>query len=566
MISLFKRGCFYYVRTWVPDDLKCYIEKREIWTSLRTTSHNQAKSLSKTVQYKIETIFTQIRSGMLTEAQIKLIIKEHLTNTLKGSESIRSKGVLTALPKGTETIPPLSEWRDTAKSTFQQVIDKTNNELFNNDFSAVKAYVNLALERNGIAYAEGSPEYMKLCREYLKAEIAISKIELERLDGNYDNDFDGFMNTVLGTDKMVSPVSEVAAPVTMLTEIIEGHIKECQQAESWTEKTYAEDTGIYNVFLDVIGDRDIATIVHKDLISFRDKLVKLPANRDKKPAYKGKSIEQILAMKNVPAMSISTVNKYLIRISSLFKWATKHGYLAANYAEGLTLPKSKRADQEREAYSEKDIQNLIANLTLVPKQPERYWIPLIALYEGMRLEEICQLHLVDIIELEGIPCFEISDGEGKKVKTLSSRRKVPIHPTLLSLGFLEYVEKLRKANKVRLWENLKNGRDGYSTAFGKWYQKFNRDYVTKNDKLVFHSFRHNLANSLKQKGVQEITIAEIIGHSTDSMTMSRYGKRYEPKVLLEALKLIDYHKLKPSVDDEQLGVTIECTDDSLSIV
>jgi integrase len=69
---------------------------------------------------------------------------------------------------------------------------------------------------------------------------------------------------------------------------------------------------------------------------------------------------------------------------------------------------------------------------------------------------------------------------------------------------------------------------------GKWYQNFNRQEVTKNPKRVFHSFRHTLANNLKQKEVQEVIIAEILGHSVSSMTMSRYGKRYEPKVLLEA--------------------------------
>jgi integrase len=57
---------------------------------------------------------------------------------------------------------------------------------------------------------------------------------------------------------------------------------------------------------------------------------------------------------------------------------------------------------------------------------------------------------------------------------------------------------------------------------------------------VFHSFRHTLANSLKQKGVQEVIIAEILGHAVDSMTMSRYGKRYEPKVLLEAISKYDF--------------------------
>ena len=41
----------------------------------------------------------------------------------------------------------------------------------------------------------------------------------------------------------------------------------------------------------------------------------------------------------------------------------------------------------------------------------------------------------------------IDETQGKRVKTTSSIRKVPIHPTLISLGFLDYV-KILKANGV----------------------------------------------------------------------------------------------------------------------
>jgi integrase len=484
MISLFKRGCIYYARLWIPDDVRCYIQKREIWASLRTKSHQQAKILAKAVHYNAEVLYAQIRSGMLTDTQIKLIVKEHLTNTLKGREFIRTRGILTTLPKDTETIPPMSEWRDSAISTFHQVIDQSKLQLFNNDFSTIKAHVNQTLERSNIAYDENSPEYTKLCREFIKAEIAISKIELERLDGNYDNKFDGFLDSILPAEniQVIAPVEN--EPGMLLSELIAEHIKEAQQAESWTDKTYAENDSIYKVFLEVMGDRDIATITHKDLISFRDKLVKLPANRGKNAELRDKTIAQIMAMKNVRAMSVSTVNKYLSRVSSLFKWASKHSYISTNYAEGLSLPKSKRADQEREAYSEDDIKKLITNLTNDSGKPERYWIPLIALYQGMRLEEICQLHLADIIEKDGITCFNICEGETKRVKTLSSRRIIPMHPRLISLGLLDYIQALRKSKAIRLWKNLTKGRDGYSHVFGKWYQRFNRDYVTDNPKRV----------------------------------------------------------------------------------
>ena len=116
---------------------------------------------------------------------------------------------------------------------------------------------------------------------------------------------------------------------------------------------------------------------------------------------------------------------------------------------------------------------------------------------------------------------------------------------LVRLGFLRYVEQLRQKNIKRLWGKLLRKRDGYSQDYGKLYQRFNRKYITDNPKRVFHSFRHSLADRLKQAGVQDTLIAEIMGHSIESVTMGRYGKRYQPKLLLDALMQLDYGVTMP---------------------
>lgn len=38
-------------------------------------------------------------------------------------------------------------------------------------------------------------------------------------------------------------------------------------------------------------------------------------------------------------------------------------------------------------------------------------------------------------------------------------------------------------------------------------------------------------------------VFEILGHAHDSITMGRYGKRYQPKVLLDAIVKLDYKLL-----------------------
>ena len=66
--------------------------------------------------------------------------------------------------------------------------------------------------------------------------------------------------------------------------------------------------------------------------------------------------------------------------------------------------------------------------------------------------------------------------------------------------------------------------------------------ISKDPKKVFNSLRHTVADTLKQAGVEVSVISELLGHSHDkgSMTLSRYGKRYRPRVLLDALMMLDY--------------------------
>ena len=539
-IHLLQRNNIYYFRIRLPHDIAPYFSRRELWKSLKTKNYKSAKTTISKLLYNTERLFLHLRSGMYTDNQMKQLVKDYLHAYLNRCESMRSIGIVRYETEGQKQIDA-----DTSAKAIDDLIESSKRSLLINDFSSVNARVGWYIKEKGLKLVEGSVEYTAFCREIMKSEIAALKVEKERISGNYDNQYDNFLVNAIGT---VLPRPEQSAladtpsePIVTLSMVIEGNIQEAELGGNWNEKTKAENEGIYKVITDVLGDVDIKSITHQAMMQFRDKLAKLPANRDKVACYKGKTIDQILAMKNVPAMSRTTLNKYLIRASTLFKWSVKHGYIATNVAEGLTLPKSRRADQEREAYSNEDVQKIVNNVEYDKANPHQFWVPVIGMYQGMRLDEICQLYLSDIMVVDEVPCISVNSDADKKLKNAASERIIPIHPMLIRLGFLGYVEQLRQEKKTRLWERLTKKRDGYSQDFGKWYQRFNRKYVTENPKRVFHSFRHSLADGLKQAGVQETLIAEILGHSnSSSVTSGRYGKRYQPKVLLEALKQLDY--------------------------
>jgi integrase len=329
----------------------------------------------------------------------------------------------------------------------------------------------------------------------------------------------------------------------LLSEVVKKYVAE--KESGWTAKSKMEFKSVFKLLQDILGDVDITSITKPMVTTLRTTLLKLPPNIYKK--YPGQTIQQILTVKDLVPMSTKSVNKHISRLGALLIYCLDEGMITTNPASGLKIVEKKRADEERNAYSEEDIKNIVSKLPLMPSKPERYWIPFIGMYSGMRLNEICQLYVSDIINFDGLWCFSVNADKDKRLKNDASERVIPIHPKLIELGLIKYVEGLKADNVPRLWMNLEwTELTGYGNSFCKWYQRFNRLHITSDPKKVFHSFRHTVTDTLKQASIIETVIAELVGHSNgDSETMGRYGKRYQPKVLLEALLKLDYEVKLP---------------------
>ena len=221
------------------------------------------------------------------------------------------------------------------------------------------------------------------------------------------------------------------------------------------------------------------------------------------------------------------------------------------------------------------------NLNPTDENPENYWLPPLGYFTGLRIEELCQLRVEDIKQIEGIYCVSVPPAAGT-LKTINAERVVPLHSRLIELGFIEYVKSLDKLNSIRLWQRLKaNAYGKYSSAYSKRFGKFKRAIGIDDKQLTFHSFRHTLANELKQADVTEHLIAQLIGHWNSSNTMSRYGKDYKLEKMREVIKRIQLHRTTLSaslysnlyhrssrvwpVSTLKLRVKYTCTDGGISL-
>jgi integrase len=245
-------------------------------------------------------------------------------------------------------------------------------------------------------------------------------------------------------------------------------------------------------------------------------------------------------------LSNSTNNMYLGFASSLFGYARKNHHIDENPFEGLSVSqKMVRVDELRDVFDQEDMKRLFCDSREYsedsPAAPGFFWIPILALYTGCRLEELCQLYISDVRRIDGLWCLSIEeDRPDKSVKT-GEKRVVPLHPFIAEdLNFIEYVKTLTD-QEGRVFPHLKRINDRYGHYFSRWFGTFKKKCGVVSGKKAFHSFRHTLINHLKQAGVAEPYIAEFVGHRNPSMTTGRYGKKFDPGKLYEQVVLnLDY--------------------------
>ncbi len=309
------------------------------------------------------------------------------------------------------------------------------------------------------------------------------------------------------------------------------------KAEDWGDTSRRKAQSVFNQFLEVVGDKHCSTLSQDDLIDFKRIYLRLPKRTDQ-GVYKGKSCREIASM-DIPASKLPVKNTLVNKLSPLLSFldaCEENFYIDINHRKPFkkyskkSKKKSKRS-KVRVPYTPEDLEKLFESneyIKGIHKSPAHHWLPLIALFTGARLNEICQLYQNDIREDGGIWYFDFNEEtDDKSTKTDASIRYVPIHPELRRLGFLDYWQTIKEGE--RLFPMLKKTVNGYGDSISKW---FGRTYKNKNncDIIIpagkmkdFHSFRNTLIDTLKQKGVPVASTREIVGHEDESLTYGGYA-------------------------------------------
>lgn len=595
----------YCFRIRIPVDLQEFVGKSELRYSVRTSDPVIAKCRAMLLGRNLRQLLVLLRkkreswrlaaANNRPETELKTVFTDLLQKCLQ-------KWLAEAEEMRAMRSRPLTEDDiEDALHALSYLEDDARETLSACDYSRISRYVDELITEQGLNVTKDSPAYRTLCRELLWTHVRYLKTEQRRTVGDYDNEPDIQSSKQVSTEVqpstsvrtdssqtatpqfgssppegrscgpsvVASAESEPQSPV--LTEVIKQYSEEQKLGNRWTAKTAREAQTSFDLLIELVGDVPVKTLSH--LRDFKNKLRALPPNRRKNPQYRDKSIAEIISMaeagKIEKTLSVITINKHLTIATSLFKWAVKNGYMDRNPAEGLQIATTKRDDEFRAVFTDDDLKKLFHSRDYVKdthKHGYRFWLPVLALFTGARLTELCQLYIDDIQKVEPHSVADATQGDGKsdgksplyfidindkddkKLKNKSSRRIVPLHDFIVrDLNFIAYVEKLKSQGHKRLFPELRNSRDGYGHKASRWFSEYRKKCGFKlsrkpdDERKDFHSFRHTVGNFLKQTGVDESVVREILGHSSSSITFGRYGKRYSPQVLKErAIDRLNY--------------------------
>jgi integrase len=210
------------------------------------------------------------------------------------------------------------------------------------------------------------------------------------------------------------------------------------------------------------------------------------------------------------AISNRTLRQYSVCLAQVFKWAKQAGHSdSENPFTGQTF----RAPHDAgwQPYEDDELKTLFSDSMFSrPIEAPLPWVMLIAIYSGLRLNEICQLKVADLHKEQGVWVIHV---RGQLLKTPAAKRIVPLHSRLETAGLLEYARGL--PGDGWLFPSLKpQGPDGKrSLRLTKKFTDYRRRKGIERKRLTFHSFRGNFASALDQAGVPQSDISALLGHS-----------------------------------------------------
>ncbi|MGO7637598.1 site-specific integrase [Rhizobium leguminosarum] len=296
------------------------------------------------------------------------------------------------------------------------------------------------------------------------------------------------------------------------------------------------------LFLGLMGDLPVGRITFETAAEFRELVLQLPFSHGKGGSGSvKKELARARADKTLPRVTMKTTKRHFSGMNSLWKWLVfkKHVHATVQPFSGHSFPGTKSKKSARDDWSREDMQRLFTSREYrdAPASSALRWLPLISLYSGMRLEEICRLRPgTDITVKDGMPCFDLATREGWDPKSEAGTRTIPIHSWLIRHGLMDFVKQQRARGAEYLFTpELVLHRGKLSSGFSRDFSKL-KFGLGVGLKTTFHSFRHTFRTVLESTDLKESHIDAVMGHEGGGSEGRTYTKRVSTAKLREVVE------------------------------
>lgn len=330
---------------------------------------------------------------------------------------------------------------------------------------------------------------------------------------------------------------------------------------AWGEDQKRRMTTEAGLFIELMNNPELGNIERETIHDFALCLAALPSDiYQSKRRFKVDTLPELMTIARDHQLTIKndlTIKRHIGHISEILNYGLKNHMLrfnpAADFKRGRGSKKSSSAQGDRDVFDQEELTRIFSvdwfqtgtgrfeAKGWTDWRPFNYWLPLMGLLTGARINELSQLYLDDVVQSDsGVWYFDFNlnqpdkaDADSlerdKSLKTMNSIRVVPMHPLLVQFGLPAYADALRKAGYSRLFPELTRDKvKGYGKPAGSWFnERFlgRKLGIERNGKKVFHSLRHNFLTALERLDTPESVRAQLAGHQRGKTESgSRYTK------------------------------------------
>ena len=411
-----------------------------------------------------------------------------------------------------------------------------------NDFTPVMVVAETLARQAGLSIPEDAPAWVSLHRMLMRAFVELHEAAAANLAGN-----PGYTPGDPAIREV--PVVPEGAPASRLVEaLLDAY--EADKAPGWSGSTKKAVKPVFRLMRDVFPGRAADSITRAEAREVVKLLQGLPVNMGRLKALEGLTVAEAVKKARklgLPAIKPKTINDgYLLHIASLFNWARKEQWVSANPFEGLSVHDPVDDQDRRDPFTIPQLQTLFTSGPW--QEPWRegqgragdYWVPLLCLFHGLRNGEAAGLRVEDVSEDEGFHVIRLQPYGTRKLKTKGSRGTLALHPELVRLGFLRYVEARRKLGEQLLFpEGAVNSRGQVGAKLGERFSKLVRQLGLEGRKLGMHSFRHCFEDRLREAELPERT-ALALARRGEPGSGKVYGDGLSARLKAEAVAKVAY--------------------------